>query len=254
MKLTLFRLAGTLALATLAAAQVNAAPTSRNTEKSGASKSEKTSQAQVRRMTIVRTGWYRAKPDSATIEVPYQVEGISWEEVEKKRKEMKLMFEAAVKQYDSKSGAVNESDGHSGQVFRDGKTLTNYTGNFAVYVRDLTRFKPLLIELSKRTTSYLTVRCNVANIATTQSAFSRAQINAIEAARWQADRLAKAAGTRIVGVWELHEGEFKVVSSTEVPFSTVADCELPMEVDVASAEITIVFEMAPSLLVQSRPK
>ncbi len=244
MNLSSFRLTGSLMLVVLTAAQGTSTPTAKADRRP--TDSVKTSHAQARRMTIVRTGYGRAKPDSATIEVPYQVEGVSLEEVEKKQRDLKQQLETAVKPFDTKSGTVYGSGGQSGQVYRDGKTLTNYTGSFNVYVRDLTRFKLLLGELSKRTTFSLSVRCKVENIAAVQSAMSRAQLNAVAAARRRADVLAKAAGTRIVGIWELNEGEFTVVSPTEIPFRKPAECEIPTEIDVASAQITIVFELAPS--------
>ena len=58
---------------------------------------------------------------------------------------------------------------------------------------------------------------------------------------------------RIVGLWELNEGEVKAITSPTMVMRKPEDCVVPREIDLAPAQITIVYEMSPALLPASAP-
>ena len=210
-------------------------------------------EAQARRMTIVRVGYGRAKPNSATIDVPFKVEDETWEGIEKKRNALQVSLQKALEPYDLTGRSVDLASGQSGQTQRDSRRTTTYEGSFAVFVRDVSHLRAILARLNKGMSTPLTVRYRVVDAQAMAAARKSAQLDAIAEARREADILAKAAGTRIIGIWELNEGEVKPIEAQPIPSSLPEQAAVPREIDVISAQITIVFEMAPALTAAPRP-
>lgn len=207
-----------------------------------------------RRMTMVRVGYGQAKPDSASLSVPFQVEGETWDAVERARLGRQKSLETAIVAYIRTPNAVYVRDGQSGQIYREGRPIITYTGHFSVCVRDLSQFKPILAALEKETNSTLTVQFMIADRAKLKAAAKRAQLSAIAAANREGETLAKAAGTRIAGIWEVREGAVRAIEPKEIAIWKPEDREAPHEIDAMSACITIVYELAPPKALSEAPK
>lgn len=196
-----------------------------------------------RRITITRTGYGQARPNAATIDLPFAVEGEDWPAVEKLRDLLIASLEKELLPCGSAATGVSIFSGQSGQAYRDGKAFTTDSGTLRIYVYDLSRWKEVLTTLSRRSEA-LTLRYQATEVESYWKAQDQAQKNAVALARQGADRLAGLAGTRVIGVLEICEG----VSKSEEPLQHRFDKHvnaIPQEVALTSAEITITFELAP---------
>ena len=205
------------------------------------------SEAQARRLTIVRVGYGMAKPDAATIDVPFKVEGETSDAVTNKQNELLRSVGKALLPYDVTRDSVYITSGRSGQATSNGRLVSTYEGIYSVSVRDLSRLKAIVSEVGKSAGQPPNVKYHVTDVRVLEAARNRSQLTAIANARWGADMLAKAAGTHVIGIWELNEGEVKGLEPTAAAVKLNEDVAVPREIPVISAQITIVFEMAPSL-------
>lgn len=198
-----------------------------------------------RRITITRRGYGQARTNSATIELPFALEGENWDAVEKQRILLLDSLRKEIAPYLSSANAVSIDNSQSGQTYRDDKKITTDSGTVSVSVGDLTHLKEILILLGKREPGPSTVRFWASGTALLLKAQKQAQGNAVALARQAADRWAGMAGTRIIGVLEIWEGVMQGELPTREPVLKHADNPIPHEVSVVSAEVTITFELAP---------
>jgi uncharacterized protein YggE len=197
-----------------------------------------------RRITITRREYGQAPPDEATIDLPFAVQGETWEAVEKQRSLLLSSLQQEIAPYDSSPNTVSVSSANSGQVLQDGKMFVTDTGIIRIYVHSLSHWKELLNALGKKNPKPLTVEYLVTETTTLSKAGEQAQKRAIVRARQDADRLAGLAGTRVIGVLTMREGPLTNEASFPQTFAKAASNALPQTMTAVSAEITITFELA----------
>ncbi len=198
-----------------------------------------------RHMTITRYGYGMARPDQATISLPFVVEGENWAVVEKQRDLLLVSLAEKLAPYNIPANSVYSSNGTSGQIYRDNKTITTYTGTVTVVVRDLSRWEEILTVLGSRSPEPVMLRYEVGNTAAFFKAQEQAQRNAVALTRQAADHLAQLAGTRVIGVLEICEGAVQSEEPDRYRFKLQSRNPIPSEISVVSVGITIRFELAP---------
>jgi hypothetical protein len=163
---TISLLAAVLSIVTVRTAQADARSRARHRAPEAAAVRHRPPESpglapQARRLTIVRAGYGGARPGSATIDIPFALEGGSWAEVEERRAALERRLRESVR---ADSGAVislGVSQSQSGQKDRDGIRLTTDMGTMSITVRDLSRLRSIAAGLRTATPEPLTLRFRV---------------------------------------------------------------------------------------------
>ncbi len=203
--------------------------------------------AQSRRLTIIRTGYSFAAPDSARIEVPYALFADADEQVQAKLRALGKTLEGVMAPYDTSGNSVSVGNVQAGQSYAGGKQIHSLTGNMLVTVRRISALKSVVENVGKSSPNPLVVHLDVTKPEVFQQSVRNAKLNAIAEARKDADVLASAAGTRIIGVWELNDGETRRAEQTTILADRSGAFVIPALIPVHSAQVTIVYEIAPGM-------
>ncbi len=197
----------------------------------------------VRSLEVTRFGEAYARPNTAIISFPFKVEGMDMMEIHQKETALRETFRKIALPLDA-SGQVGMLNG-VGQTYHDGKpSLYNY-GTLQIRVFNLAALKAIGIALAKATSESLTVSYDHFDEKMTETFRRRAQQNAIGEAKKQAEFLAKTAGTRIISVLKLEDEFVRTGFPSVDPSHQPDEWKLPPQILVASAVITIVYELAP---------
>jgi hypothetical protein len=187
-----------------------------------------------------------AKPDGATVEVPTLVEGETWELMQEKQAALSRALQAIVKPFDPTGYTVPGFNGHSDQAYHGDKKFPTMVGRFSIPVRDLTRLAEVIPQIEKLGTGPVFLKYYVGDRVVNEKAWQQAQSNAIAEARRNADRLAAAAGTKIVGVLEIREEGIHAADPTYGEYSKDKPLVIPSEIPVYDACVSIIYELASS--------
>lgn len=203
--------------------------------------------AQSRRLTIVRTGYSFAPPDSARIEVPYALVADTDEQVQGKLKALGKTLEGVMAPLEPTGNSVSVGNLQAGQSYTGGKQIHSLTGNMVITVRKISALKSVVEIVGKSSPNPLMLHLDITKPEVFQQSVRNAKLNAISEARKDADVLASAAGTKIIGVWELNDGETRRAEQTTVLADRSGTFVIPALIPVHSAQVTIVYEIAPGM-------
>ena len=198
----------------------------------------------VRSLKITRTGGAYARPTTAYITFPFITEGADWMESKKQEEALLETYKKIVASFDPMPNRVFVQQSQSGQTYRDNKPISTYTGTIRVCVRNLALLKPIGKAIAKVTSQGLSVEYFHEVGVKMHEYEAQSQQAAIRAARKQADFLAKAAGTRIVGVLAIREGQIQEAPPTLDEAYTPEQWKTPAQVLVAFSDVCVDFELA----------